>query len=124
VLLLSVLRDPSLVPRDRIAALRAHSDPALRLAFHSMHSQPGKRWTLSLLARSAGLSRSAFAQRFTELAGIPAMTYLRRHRLAMVETRLREGLSLVQATRKLGFRSIAAFKRAQSRLEYSGRRET
>lgn len=115
VLLLMILRDPSVVPRERIAPLRAHCDPALRRAFESIHAQPGKRWTLTALARSVGLSRSAFAQRFTEIAGVPAMTYLRWHRLALAEKHMSDGLSDEQAARALGYRSVAAFRRARLR---------
>jgi AraC-like DNA-binding protein len=110
-----ILREPSVVPRERIAPLRAHCDPALRRAFESIHARPAKRWTLTELARRTGLSRSAFAQRFTAVAGVPAMTYLRRHRLALAEKHMSEGLSLEQATRALGYRSVAAFRRARQR---------
>ncbi len=115
VLLLMILRDPGVVPRERIAPLRARCDPALRRAFESIHAQPGKRWTLAALARSAGLSRSALAQRFTAVAGVPAMTYLRRHRLALAEKHMSDGLSLEQTARALGYRSLAAFQRARLR---------
>jgi AraC family transcriptional regulator, activator of mtrCDE len=120
VLLLMILRDPSVVPRERIAPLRARCDPALRRAFDSIHAQPGKRWTLAALARNAGLSRSAFAQRFTEVAGVPAMTYLRRHRLALAEKHMSDGMPLERAARAMGYRSVAAFRRARLR----GRSET
>ena len=115
VLLLMILRDPDLVPRERIAPLRARCDPALRRAFESIHARPGKRWTLAALALRAGLSRSAFAQRFTSVAGVPAMTYLRRHRLALAEKRMSEGLSPEKAARALGYRSVAALRRARLR---------
>ena len=115
VLLLIILRDPSVLPREQIAPLRARCDPALRRAFECIHAQPGKRWTLAALARSAGLSRSAFAQRFTAAAGVPAMTYLRRHRLALAEKHMSEGLSFAQTARVLGYRSVAAFRRARLR---------
>jgi AraC family transcriptional activator of mtrCDE len=115
VLLLMILRDPCVVPRERIAPLRARCDPALRRALESIHAQPGKRWTLSALAHSAGLSRSAFAQRFTAVAGIPAMTYLRRHRLSLAEKHMSDGLSPEQTARTLGYRSVAAFRRARLR---------
>ena len=115
VLLLMILRDPSVVPRERIAPLRARSDPALRRAVESIHARPGKRWTLAALAHAAGLSRSAFAQRFTEVAGVPAMTYLRRHRLALAEKHMSEGLTPEQIARALGYRSVAAFRLARLR---------
>src|SRR3546814_4292827 len=57
-----------------LAGLRdRHVGAALRL----MHGQPAQAWTLDALAREVGLSRSAFAERFTRIMGTPAMQYLR-----------------------------------------------
>jgi hypothetical protein len=41
-----------------------------------MHQKPGDPWTVDSLANQVGLSRSALAQRFTELIGQPPMQYL------------------------------------------------
>src|SRR3546814_3637019 len=57
-----------------LAGLRdRHVGAALRL----MHGQPAQDWTLDLLARVVGLSRSAFAERFTRTMGTQVMQYLR-----------------------------------------------
>lgn len=119
-LLLMILREPTVLPRERIGALRARCNPALRRAVDSIHAQPARRWTLSDLARRAGLSRSTFAERFTAAAGIPAMTYLRRYRLVIAEKRISEGQTFEQAAREVGFDSIAAFRRARQRVESTG----
>jgi hypothetical protein len=61
-----------------LAGLRdRHIGEALRL----MHAQPAERWTLDVLAREVGLSRSAFAERFAALIGVPPMHYLANWRL-------------------------------------------
>jgi AraC family transcriptional activator of mtrCDE len=117
LLLLMILRDPAVLPRARIGTLRARCDPALRRAFDSIHAQPARRWTLAALALKAGLSRSTFAQRFSEAAGIPPMTYLRRYRLAIAEKRMSDGLSVERAAHDVGYGSIAAFRRARQRSE-------
>ena len=49
-----------------------------------------KKWTLVWLAREVAMSRSAFAARFTELVGEPAMHYVTRWRMHLVLTSLRE----------------------------------
>jgi AraC-like DNA-binding protein len=123
VLLLLILRDPGVLPRERIAPLRARCDPALRRAVEAIHAQPGRPWTLTTLARSAGISRSTFAQRFTAAVGVPAMTYLRRHRLALAEKRMRDGQPLERTARALGYRNVAAFRRARLRDRSESRRE-
>jgi AraC family transcriptional regulator, activator of mtrCDE len=115
VLLLMMLKDPSVLPRDHIGTLRARCDPALRRVFDSIHATPARRWTLSELAHRAGLSRSTFAQRFSDAAGIPPMTYLRRYRLSIAEKRMSDGQSIEQAARESGYRSLAAYRRARQR---------
>src|SRR3546814_18157433 len=62
------------------AGLRdGHFGAALRL----MHGQQAQAWTLDALAREVGLSRSAFAERFTRIMGTPAMQYLGKWRLQL-----------------------------------------
>src|SRR3546814_8690211 len=56
-----------------------HVGAALRL----MHGQPAQAWTLDVLAREVGLSRSAFAERFTRIMGTPVMQYLGKWRLQL-----------------------------------------
>jgi AraC-like DNA-binding protein len=56
-----------------------------------VHRDPARNWTLASLAREAALSRSAFAARFTELVGEPAMRYVARFRMQVAMTALREG---------------------------------
>ncbi|MEO8017432.1 MAG: AraC family transcriptional regulator [Pseudomonadota bacterium] len=117
VLLLMIMREPSVIHRERVATIRAQHDPLLRRAFQAIHAQPGKRWTLAALARSAGLSRSTFAERFKGAAQMPAMTYLRGYRMALAEKRMDDdGLTVEQAARAMGYRSTASFRRARRRV--------
>ncbi|WP_432930754.1 helix-turn-helix transcriptional regulator [Microbispora sp. CA-135349] len=46
-----------------------------RSACH-IHADPGRQWTVEELGRLAGLSRAAFARRFTRLVGRSPLTYL------------------------------------------------
>lgn len=96
-----------------LAALR---DEQLGRAIAAIHREPGAAWTLESLARTAAMSRSAFAARFTEVVGEPAMRYLTRWRLQMARMALRESsdpLGLVGE--RFGYRSEAAFCRAFKR---------
>src|SRR3546814_11911143 len=69
-----------------LAGLRdRHVGAALRL----MHGQPAQAWTLDALAREVGLSRSAFAERFTRTLGTPALQYLGKWPLPPAATPLR-----------------------------------
>lgn len=96
-----------------LAALR---DEQLGRAIAAIHRDPGADWTVESLARTAAMSRSAFAARFTEVVGEPAMRYLTRWRLQLARTALREcddPLGLV--AERFGYRSEAAFCRAFKR---------
>lgn len=113
VLLLMVLREPQVLNCDRLGVVRAQRDPVLARVFNSIHARPARKWTLSMLARTAGISRSAFADRFKQMAEVSAMHYVRRYRLALAERRMREeGLTLAQAARATGYGSAGALRRA------------
>ena len=63
------------------------------------------------------MSRSAFAARFTELVGEPAMHYVARWRMHVALTWLQEDdAPLGELARRLGYESEAAFSRAFKRF--------
>jgi transcriptional regulator GlxA family with amidase domain len=81
-----------------------------------MHQQPELAWTVADLAASAHMSRTAFARRFTEVAGLAPLTYLRRHRMQLAERLLvTSDLSVAEVAVRVGFSSAAAFSRAFKR---------
>jgi len=96
-----------------LAALR---DDRLGRAIAAIHREPGADWTLAGLARAAAMSRSAFAARFTEVVGEPAMRYLARWRLDLARAALKECDDAVgRVAERFGYRSEAAFARAFKR---------
>lgn len=96
--------------------LRALHDPQIGHAISKIHRNPGKSWTLELLASEASMSRSAFAARFTELVGESAMRYVTRWRMHAAETRFRnEDVTVAEVALSLGYESEAAFNRAFKR---------
>lgn len=96
--------------RGWVAGLR---DPQLGRALEAFHSAPGENWSLESLARVAGVSRSGFAARFTELMGEPAMAYVTAWRMALAARLVRdERLPLSRVASRVGYRSEAAFNRA------------
>ena len=96
--------------RGWLSGLRdVHVSRALRL----IHGQPAHDWTLEVLARDVGLSRSAFADRFTHYVGVSPMQYVGRWRMQLAARRLeRPGVSIAQAGTEVGYESEAAFNRA------------
>lgn len=96
--------------RGWVAGLR---DPLLSRALSAFHAEPGAPWTLASLAAEAGMSRSAFAARFTDLLGEPPMTYVTSWRMDVAARLVREReLSLARIAERVGYQSEAAFNRA------------
>lgn len=104
-------------PEANIGWLAALRDPNLGRALAGMHRQPAKRWTVATLAGEAGMSRSAFAARFTETVGQPALQYLTQWRLTAARARLIEtGESIFSIALQAGYQSETAFSRAFKQL--------
>lgn len=103
-------------PAARTGWLGAIQDPQLGRAIAAVHRSPGEEWTVESLAREAVMSRSAFAARFTELVGEPAMRYVTRCRMDVARSRLERGDATVGAVAaELGYLSEASFSRAFTR---------
>jgi AraC-like DNA-binding protein len=99
--------------RGWLAGVRdAHVGRALAL----LHGEPGRAWTVDDLAKEIALSRSALAERFTELVGESPMQYLTRWRLARAAQVLRSGREpIARIAERSGYESEAAFSRAFKR---------
>lgn len=69
-----------------------------------LHADPAYSWTVEDLAGEVGLSRSAFAQRFTRLPGQPPMHTLAGWRLRAAARELRSGKKpLAEPAGKVGY---------------------
>jgi AraC-like DNA-binding protein len=105
---------------DRVAQtgwLGALQDPQIGQAISLIHRDPARDWTVASLANELAMSRSAFAARFTELVGEPAMRYVARWRMNVAVAALKdEGATVAELADRLGYRSEAAFSRAFKRV--------
>ncbi len=91
----------------------AHADPVVARALRSMHARIEHPWTVAELAAVAGLSRAAFAQRFTTAIGQPPLAYLTSVRLAEAAKLLREtDRPITQIARVIGYSSTITLTRA------------
>jgi AraC-like DNA-binding protein len=96
--------------------LRALSDARLAAALRLMHAAPERAWSLDELAQASSMSRTSFAVRFKELAGITPLAYLTAWRMRLAERALREELSPVATIgASLGYSSESAFSNAFKR---------
>ncbi|QXC60001.1 AraC family transcriptional regulator [Aquihabitans sp. G128] len=95
---------------------RADLDPVVGPALRLLHEDPAHAWTIAELARAVGVSRAAFARRFSEVVGEPPIAFLTGWRLALAADLLREpGTTIGSVARQVGYGSpfalSAAFKR-------------
>ncbi|MEV6487469.1 AraC family transcriptional regulator [Actinoplanes sp. NPDC051633] len=96
---------------------RAYADPAIGRALRLMQEDPAAPWTVARLGGETGLSRAAFARRFTELVGEPPMSFLTGWRLSLAADLLAEpGTTVAAVARKVGYATPFAFSTAFKRF--------
>jgi AraC-like DNA-binding protein len=104
-------------PEDQQGWLAALRDTQIGRALAVIHRSPQRAWSVAELAHNAGMSRSAFSARFTQLVGESVMRYLTRWRLQLARTYLRETSDpLAHIAERIGYESEAAFCRAFKRM--------
>ena len=88
-------------------------EPYVARAPALLHRDISRRWTVDNLGRETVLSRSALADRFIRLIGLPPMHYLANWRMQVAAQKLRNtSASLAQVAKLVGYDSEAAFSRA------------
>jgi AraC-like DNA-binding protein len=118
ILVIQAIR--SWIERDPAAQtgwLGALQDKQIGRAISLIHREPARPWTVASLAAEVAMSRSAFAARFTERVGEPAMHYVARWRMHVALSWLKEDdAPLGDLASRLGYQSEAAFSRAFKRF--------
>jgi AraC-like DNA-binding protein len=101
------------LPHDQTGWLAGLREPYVARALALLHRDITRRWTVDDLSREVGLSRSALADRFIRLIGLPPMHYLASWRMQIAAEKLRKtNASLAQVAEIVGYESEAAFSRA------------
>lgn len=111
-----VRRHLEALPPAQTGWLAGVRDPYVGRALGLLHARPAEAWTLDSLGKEAGLSRSALAERFTDLVGQPPMQYLAHWRMQLAAGRLGEGASVSEVAFEVGYGSESAFTRAFKKL--------
>jgi AraC-like DNA-binding protein len=105
------------VESERTGWLHALSDAQIGAALNSMHKRIEHPWTVASLASEAGMSRSAFAQRFKELMSESPVEYLTRWRMYRGSDLLRESdRKVADVAQAVGYDSDGAFHKAFKRV--------
>lgn len=96
--------------------VRGLSDKRLTGVIRRMHEHPDHSWTVAALAKEAGLSRSAFYERFRRAVGVAPMEYLLAWRMALAKDLLRRAdASITEIAERLGYSSASTFTVAFTR---------
>jgi AraC-like DNA-binding protein len=100
-------------PAAQTGWLGALRDQQIGRAIALVHRDPARNWTVASLAMAVGMSRSAFAARFSQLVGEPAVRYVTRWKMHAALMWLKEeNAALREIASRLGYESEAAFSRA------------
>jgi AraC-like DNA-binding protein len=106
----------SALPPEQCGWLAGARDPYVAKALALVHGKPNHPWTAESLAHEVSLSRSAFADRFTAVIGVPPKRYVISWRLQVAKERLRTGRQpIAQIAYEVGYEAEAAFIRAFKR---------
>ena len=95
---------------------RGPASRPIMAAIDAFFREPARAWTVSELARTAGMSRTRFAEEFRDATGQTPVRIISRMRLTAAARRLAtEALNLEAAAEDAGYSSAAAFVRAFQR---------
>jgi AraC-like DNA-binding protein len=96
--------------------LGALRDKQISEALSLIHQKPAEPWTISKLASEVGMSRSAFATKFTSLVGDAPLTYLTQWRMNLAASYLlNDQLRIREIAERVGYQSQASFTNAFKR---------
>jgi AraC-like DNA-binding protein len=100
-------------PQDATGWLRGLSDARIARALSAVHRAPAESWSVEQLAKEAGMSRSAFAERFQRLIGQTPFDYVTQWRMRLARDWIASGRRSVKACAlALGYASEKAFSQA------------
>lgn len=93
--------------------VRGLNDPRLGVSIRALHADLARDWTVSEMAKVAGMSRSAFFERFTMTVGLAPMSYLLGWRMAVARDLLRrETHGIAEVAERVGYASASTFSTA------------
>ncbi len=111
VLLIEALRDrPDTLSGAQSGLLAGLADPKIGKSLRLIHADAGRAWTVATLASAIGMSRSAFAARFTHIIGMTPIDYLAHWRITLAKEALATSkLPMTEIAEIAGYQSVSAF---------------
>jgi AraC-like DNA-binding protein len=115
LILIGALKAWMAKPKDE--TLQYQQDPVVGEALRLMREDPAKAWSVDLLGRAVGVSRSVLARRFHQVVGEPPMAFLTRWRMALAADWICEPDATVgDVAERLGYSTPFAFSTAFKRV--------
>ena len=117
VLIEAISRYVYWLPPGGTGWLAGLNDRFVGRALALVHGRPSEPWTVERLGRQVGLSRSALADRFSQVMGEPIFAFLTRWRLQMAaEFLLTSTRAIESIAHDAGYESAGAFSAAFKRV--------
>jgi AraC-like DNA-binding protein len=116
VLIEALRRHVESLPPGGTGWLAGLNDRYVGAALALVHGRPGEHWTVERLARQVGLSRSALADRFSQVVGEPIFGFLTRVRLQLAAHELATTANAIETVAQgAGYEAVNSFSRAFKR---------
>ena len=92
--------------------LSGFTNPNIARVLTAVHNDPAHSWTLSEMAKVAGLSRTSFAMKFVKCMLITPMGYITKWRMQLASQKLlKTDDPIIKIAEEVGYQSEAAFGR-------------
>lgn len=115
ILFIGLLRHLVASPRTPAGLLNGLADARIARALVAVHRTPQAPWTIDALALEAGMSRTAFTERFRQTMNHTPGAYIAQLRLSVARRVVQTGQGLKRAAALAGFSSSSALSRALNR---------
>lgn len=115
ILFIGLLRHLVASPRTPAGLLNGLADARIARALVAVHRAPQAPWTIDALALEAGMSRTAFTERFRQTMNNTPGAYIAKLRLSVARRVVHAGQGLKRAAALAGFSSSSALSRALNR---------
>jgi len=95
-----------------VNGLAGFADVHIRQALTAIHENPAHSWSVETLAKIAGMSRTAFSNRFSELVTRTPLNYLTEWRMQLARHLLSDtDMPIIEVATRSGYGSEASFSR-------------
>lgn len=96
---------------------RAQEDPVVGHALRLIHDDPAHPWSLHTLSAATGVSRATLSRKFTDVMGVPLMSYLTSWRITLAADQLYDTTdTLSTIARRVGYANAFALSVAFKRV--------